>query len=349
MVSMPGNPLPAMRAVSVCEVTRSGRVESVHLGCAAIADSGGSLLAQAGDASLRTYVRSAAKPIQLLAMLEAGLDPGNSLDSRSLAIMAASHGGEPGHVDLVRSLLDKAGLESRDLRCGPAEPLENSASRRLLQQGTPADSVHNNCSGKHTAMLWTCRHRGWPTSAYLEPNHPLQQSITSRVAELAGEEPQLGIDGCSVPTFFLSVAAAARMMARFSELAERPGPAARVFSAMTQQPWFTSGTSRLPYLLMAGAPGLLAKEGAEGFFVVGIPADRSPWGRAAGFAMKVLDGSGEGQRGREPGVVSALMAAGVLSSHEVARLKHLSRPPLTNASGRVVGETVGTLLLKTDA
>lgn len=330
----------------VSEVWRSGRVESIHRGCAAVAEPGGRILALAGDPGMRSYLRSAAKPVQLLVMLEEGLDQVEGLDHRSLAVMAASHGGEPNHIALVEGLLARAGLAPADLQCGASPPLEEEAATELLRGGHTPRPIHNNCSGKHAAMLWTCRVRGWPTSTYLEPTHPLQVAITTRIAALAGEEPGIGVDGCSVPTFFVSVAGAARMTARLMELASVPGPAARVVSAMTAEPWYTSATSRFPFLLMAAAPALLAKEGAEGFFIVGIPAHRSPWGCAAGFALKVVDGAGERARGREPGIVHALQAAGVLSAREAARLEGVLKTRLVNAAGRVVGEIRGTLALE---
>jgi L-asparaginase II len=284
-----------------------------------LANAAGAAVAVAGDPSRASYLRSAAKPIQLLTMLEEGLGECTHLDDRSLALMAASHGGEPGHVRLVQELLDQAGLHPSQLLCGPAPPLDEAAHRELIHLGEPPREVHNNCSGKHTAMLLTCQVRGWPLEQYLDRDHPLQQAILKRIAGLTGEAPGVGVDGCSVPTFFVTVMGAARMTARFMESTRHGGWAGRVLDAMTRQPWFTSGSCRLAYRLMTAAPGLLAKEGAEGFFIVGIPAARSPWGGPAGLALKVLDGGGDVQRGREPAILAALTSAGVLDLHVLSQ------------------------------
>lgn len=276
-------------------------------------------------------------------MLEEGLGRCAYLDERSLALMAASHGGEPGHVRLVHELLSRAGLHTSQLLCGPAPPLDETAHQELIRLGESPREVHNNCSGKHTAMLLTCQVRGWPLERYLDRDHPLQQAILTRISDLTGEDPGVGVDGCSAPTFFVTVMGAARMTARFMERAREGGWADRVLHAMTSQPWFTSGSCRLAYRLMTAAPGLLAKEGAEGFFIVGIPAERSPWGGAAGMALKVLDGGGESQRGREPAVLAALRSAGVLDGQEFANLAPLASPRLINAAGLDVGEVRGVL------
>ena len=160
--------------VVLTEVVRSGRVESRHVGAAVVVDAGGRVLAAAGSPTLATYLRSAAKPFQLLAMLEHDLESVVPLRPEELAICAASHGGEPDHVRVVRELLARAGLVEALLRCGAHWPLEDGARNALLLEGLSHPlPVHNNCSGKHTAMLLTCSANGWPLDTYLQPDHPL--------------------------------------------------------------------------------------------------------------------------------------------------------------------------------
>lgn len=329
--------------VRLSEVVRSGRVESIHFGAAVVSDASGSILASAGPPSLGTYLRSAAKPVQLLTMLEVGLQRHLRLTDEELAVAAASHGGETGHVATVRALLNRAGLGEDLLRCGASAPLDGIAHEALLRAGESVSSIHNNCSGKHAAMLITCKANDWPLDSYLEPDHPLQLRIAAKVSEFAGEAAAVGVDGCGVPTFYLPLVGGARAVATLMERAEDGGEAGRVVVAMTTRPWFTSGTHRLAFRLMSLVPGLLAKEGAEGYFVVGIPRNRSPWGRAVGLAVKVIDGGGEGVRGREPAVASALLSLGVARPGEEHGLKELSRAAVVNAAGREVGEIRGLL------
>lgn len=338
--------LPGGLAV-VSEVWRSGRVESIHLGAAAVADGCGRLVAHAGDPTLSSYLRSAAKPVQLAVMLTLGLERLVRLAPSELALCAASHGGEPGHVELVRALLNRGQIAESDVRCGPAMPLDGEATQELQRSGRGATILHNNCSGKHAAMLLTCRANGWPLAGYERLEHPLQMAIAAAVESMAGVAPGIGVDGCGVPTFFLPLCAAARMTAALMEQAESEGAARRVVGAMTANPWYTSGSQRLPYHLMRAVPHLLAKEGAEGFFVVGIPRERSPWARPVALAMKVLDGAGEGARGREPGVLAALVSLGVLSESEQDLVRERINPRIHNAPGDAVGEVRGALRLET--
>ena len=327
----------------VVEVVRSGRLESVHLGAAVAADGGGRVLASAGDPSLAAYLRSAAKPVQLLTMLRSGLERSATLTDPELAVCAASHGGEPGHVEVVKGLLDRNGLTPDHLRCGTLAPLDPEARDALARHGREPGVLHNNCSGKHAAMVLTSRANGWPLETYLAEDHPLQQRIAGTVGALSGEPVAAGVDGCGVPTFYMTLTAAARMTASVMALAGEEGAARRVVAAMTGAPWYTSATRRLAYHLMRELPGVLAKEGAEGFFVIGLPAVRSPWGEPAAVAVKAVDGGGEDARGRDAGVVSALLSLDVASAGERRRLEALRVRPLLNAAGRAVGEIRGVL------
>jgi len=98
-----------------------------------------------------------------------------------------------------------------------------------------------NCSGKHAAMLAACVVNGWPTSSYLNPQHPLQQAILRTVEELAGElVPATGVDGCGAPLFALTLAGLARAF-RMLVLAAPGTPERRVADAMRAHPEWTSG------------------------------------------------------------------------------------------------------------
>ncbi len=192
-------------------VWRGDEIESRHEVHAALVR-GGRLVAAHGDPSARAYLRSAAKPIQLVPLVEDGGVERYGFTPREIAVMAASHNAESFHVDAVRSILEKAGLEESDLRCGPHPPTHAPSARALVEAGRDPTAIHNNCSGKHAGMLAACRAMGWPLGTYLEPDHPLQVRIRDTLAELAGIDAAamgIGVDGCGVPCFALPVTAMA--------------------------------------------------------------------------------------------------------------------------------------------
>jgi L-asparaginase II len=313
--AIPDNPV-------IAEVIRSGFTESVHRGALAVLTADGTLARQAGAAASPAFPRSSNKPMQAAAMTECGLD----LDGKLLALAAASHSGEDYHVAGVREILARAGLTEADLQCPPDLPLDEQAQRELLRAGGGPDRVHMNCSGKHAAMLATCVAAGWPTRAYRDPGHPLQQAIRQKVEQLSGEQvAATGVDGCGAPLFAISVTGLARAF-RAMVLAG-PGSAGRkVADAMRAHPEWTSGTTRPERALMAAVPGLLVKSGAEGVEAFAL-AD----GRSAAF--KIDDGAARAR----PAVTVALLAALGVPAAQLAGLGALAAPPV-RGGGEVVGE-----------
>jgi L-asparaginase II len=271
------------------------------------------------------FPRSSNKPMQATAMLRCGLD----LDSKLLALAAASHSGEDFHVAGVREILARAGLADDALQCPPDLPLDEAAQRAMLRAGGEADRVHMNCSGKHAAMLATCVAAGWPAASYLSRDHPLQLQIRQVIAELAGEQvTAVGVDGCGAPLMALSVTGLARAF-RATVLAG-PGTAERrVADAMRAYPAWTSGTARPERELMEAVPGLLLKAGAEGVEGFAL-AD----GRAGAF--KIDDGA---QRARTAITVALLRQLGAdrVPGVDLAVLDRLASPPVMGG-GRPVGQ-----------
>ncbi|EHY89465.1 asparaginase [Saccharomonospora azurea] len=285
------------------EVARSGFVESVHRGAVVVLAPDGTVRAALGEIDTPVFPRSTNKPFQALGMLNAGLEIADS----DLALVCASHAGEPGHVDRALAVLAAAGLDEDDLHC-PPDP------RRAAM----------NCSGKHAGMLTTCVQRGWPTATYTHPDHPLQRAIADTVIELTGEKiAAVGVDGCGAPLFAFSLTGLARAFSAASRT--------RAGEVMRTHPWLVAGTGREDTLLMLAVPGLLCKAGAEGVHAMTLPDGTT-------VAVKVDDGA---SRARGPILVAALRALGALPDNPAARavVDGLGRGAgLVLGGGREVGE-----------
>lgn len=282
-------------AVELAEVVRSGVREGGHQGHAVIVDAQGAVLETWGDPQAQILPRSANKIAQASAMVRAGLP----LTDELLALSAASHSGEPFHVDGVRRILGDIPVERLQT---PAEwPWDEEDRCALRGEGLGPTSLYMNCSGKHAAMLLTCTVNGWGQENYLDPDHPLQQAIATEIAELAGEVPWTrAIDGCGAPLLGLSLAGLARTGSR-AATADPASPERRVADAMRDYPEWVAGTRRDATALSAGVPGLLLKEGAEGVYVAGLPD-------GTGIAIKIEDGTG---RARQVVMASLLARIGI--------------------------------------
>jgi L-asparaginase II len=313
--------VPLYDAPVVAHVVRSGFVESVHHGSVLALDANGSTLLAIGDVAGPIFPRSSSKPIQALAMLRGGLD----LDGELLALAAGSHSGELFHLQGVQRILAGAGLGEKDLQNTPDLPSDESERNAWIASGRGATSLAQNCSGKHSAMLATCVAAGWDTATYLEPSHPLQQLMAETLAEVCDEPvAATGVDGCGAPVMAVSLTGLARAFARIAT-ASQGSHEARVAAAIRTNPQWLGGTGRDVTALIRGVPGLIAKDGAESVYVVGL-AD----GRA--LALKIADG---GQRARPVVMAAALRRLGI----QAEVLEEMADAPVLG-HGQQVGSVV---------
>jgi len=281
----------AARPVVVAEVVRSGFVEGHHYGSWVVLDADGSILASAGDVTGPMLPRSCNKPVQALGMLEEGLD----LDGELLALACASHSGEEFHISGVRRILSDAGLSESDLQTPPDHPLDDETREALVRTGVPKSPVLMNCSGKHAAMLATCRANDWPTDCYREAAHPLQQAIQRTYERMTGE-PALhtAVDGCGAPLLSTSLTGLALAFSRLALATS--GPEHRVATAIRDHPELVSGSTRDELTLLRAIPGAIGKAGAESCYAVALPDGRA-------IATKTDDGAARAR----PVVMAALL------------------------------------------
>lgn len=326
----------------LARVFRGPRVESAHRGCAADVDERGVLLTSCGDAALPVYARSAAKPFQAMPLLLAGGERRFRLSEAEIALLCASHGGEPRHTAVAAALLRKGGFAVGDLECGAHLPMHEASARALIRAGKPPTALHNNCSGKHAGMLLACRLLALPHAGYTDPAHPLQRRIRALLAFYAGvAESQIAVavDGCNAPVFRLPLSALALAYARLTAKRvpgeERRAGAvrARIVRALVRRPEMVAGSGRFTTdFLVAGRGRWIGKEGAEGVYAVALSPEAR--GRSRGLAFKIEDGSA---RARDAVTLALLSRAGALPDDARRALAAYAEPVLHNARGVDVG------------
>lgn len=252
---------------------REGLVESTHRVQAVVSDDRGRILSVAGSAETATFIRSALKPFQALAITTTGTLERYGLSDRDLAIICSSHRGTIEQVRQVFNILWRADIDPSSLQCpiptGKKSPLEY------------------NCSGKHAGMLAVCQQRNWTLNSYLQLNHPVQQLILQKVAELLGmpgEEFIAARDDCGAPTYFLQMGQMATLYARLASGDSLDME--RIIRAMVHHPVLIAGDGEFDTELMRLTEGeLVSKSGAEGIQCIGRV------GEGMGLAIKVMDGA----------------------------------------------------------
>ena len=315
-------------------VTRGEATESEHRVHAAVVGEGDELLGAARDADAFTYWRSCAKPFQIIPFLSSGGFDALGWGDEQLAVSCASHGGEPEHVAIVERMLHDIGLEEGDLACGPHDPSSQRGAKIVRESGGRPTRLHNNCSGKHSAMLAMAHQKGWPTRGYERREHNVQRAILHEVSLWTGVpcgQITQAVDGCGVVVFGMTLERMARAYSRFAIAAARGEEyPRRVVNTMSTHPFLVGGTDRFDSALIAATNGrVVSKVGAEGVHCALIPD------RGIGVAIKVEDGA---QRAQFPALVRLLQELDALPDPLPPKLQEWMHKPVKNTRGECVGE-----------
>jgi L-asparaginase II len=293
---------------------RGGIVENRHLVHAAIVDSTGKLLYSVGDPTRMTLSRSAAKPIQALAILETGGPDQFGFDEADLALMCASHNCEEKHVSRAHAMLKKANSSESELRCGGHTSLSEAVNRAWIKSDYTPTAACSNCSGKHAGMLAGAKALGATTVGYELPNHPIQVQVRRVFEELCYPDEKnipWGLDGCNLPAPATSLRLLGKLYALVAASVDdfdrasfdptsgdhlRTQFLSRIFHAMGRHPDLVAGDGRFCTELMRAFHGeLIGKVGADGCYGIGIRESEQTRKLGAhgalGIAVKIEDGN----------------------------------------------------------
>ncbi len=279
--------------VKLVEVLRSGLVESTHRGDIIVVSSDGKIIYELGNSDRVTYFRSAAKPLQAVSFLETGIAEQFGIDLKEIAILMSSHSGEKQHIDLLKGLLTKLGVDEDMFECGIHDPINKEAQRELIEAGQKPSRLHCNCSGKHLGFIATAKVLGYPVEKYSRIDHPVQENVEKILFKFCDVEPEniiRSVDGCGVPVFAVPLKNLALAYARLCDESFMDGKYKKsqnyVISSMTMYPEMVAGNGRLDTEIMKRfGDRLICKIGAEGVYCVGII------GKGVGIALKIEDGN----------------------------------------------------------
>ena len=337
-----------MESEVLARVIRGETIESIHRGHLTVIDGDGNVIASAGDPSTVTYFRSSAKAFQAIPFITSGAADAFGFTEDEIALAVASHSGERIHVEIAARMLAKVGLSESDLRCGAHTPFNEKEAERMIRKGEKPTQLHNNCSGKHAAMLALAKHIGADVKTYDSPDNRIQKRIlrcVSDFTEITETEIAIGVDGCAAPNFALPVASMAKSFINLIAPSKFPEPTqnacSRIVSSMIKFPPLIGGIERLDTMLMQAAPGkIISKVGADGVWLCGVlPCDR--WPSGLGIALKVADG--DDHRARPAIAVDILRQLDVLSEND---LEDISPMPIKNRRGDVVGKIASVVRIK---
>jgi L-asparaginase II len=329
-----GAPPPVITVVQRGQIT-----ESAHRGDVAVVAGGGRIAASVGEPDRLISLRSSVKPFTAVAVLAAADEAGLALDDEMIALASASHAGADEHMAVAQRMINTFGLDPAHLVHG----------RPQSSRGGSGELLAHMCSGQHLSLLLLAKARGLDPIGYDSFDHPLQRELRTVVGELLGVDLHAapwGIDGCAIPTSAVPLRAAAEGARRWAtphdpQVPERYRPLLeRVRVAAVSHPRLIAGAGFLDTDLIRGGDGVVvAKQGAEGLCLVGMPG--------YGIAVRTEDGDAAARSGRVATVaVLAAMNASVAAatSLEAHRTVSLADPRGGAALATVrPGESLSTL------
>ena len=320
-----------------CNVYRGPEIESVHEVFAVAVDGNGSILLASGDPHYSTCIRSSLKPFQASVCIDTGAADHFKFNNKELAMMCASHNGEDIHTSTVAGMLKKIDMDSSNFECGIHAPYDIKTRLFMYTNQLEFNPLHNNCSGKHTGILATAKHLGVPLTGYIEPNHSVQEKIKIALKKYSCEtEFEYGVDGCSLPTPYLTLYQIATM---YQKLASGHYPTLNtLYDAMVTQPYLVAGRKRFDTDFMNVMKGrAITKVGGEAVRGLGI---RQKNGNVIGIALKVRDGN---QRANAPGTMAFLKKMDLLETNEQSKLTGYETVELVNHRKKTIGKIQGEI------
>lgn len=303
-----GAPPPVITVVQRGQIT-----EASHRGDVAVVAGGGRLAASLGEPDRLISLRSSVKPFTAVAALAAADEAGLTLDDEMIALASASHAGADEHIAVAQRMIDAFGLNPAHLVHG----------RPQSARGGSGELLAHMCSGQHLSLLLLAKARGYDPVGYESFDHPVQRELRIVVGELLSVDllaAPWGIDGCAIPTSAIPLRVAAEGARRWATPHDEHVPARyralldRVRVAAIKNPHLISGAGFLDTDLIRGGEGLVvAKQGAEGLCLVGLPS--------YGIAVRTEDGDAAARSGRVATVAvlaaigASVAAAASLDSH----------------------------------
>ena len=315
----------------LCRVTRGDLTESIHVAFAVVVDNTGNIMYSSGDPYYLTCIRSSLKPFQAAAVIKSGAVEKFKFEDKEIALMCASHQGESFHVETVRSMLKKLNFEENNFECGSHYPSKEDVKIDLILNRKKITPIYNNCSGKHTGMLALAKYLKVDKKGYFNKDHAVQKYILQYIKHLSGiDNFPLEIDGCSVPTLFMTLEDIAKL---YQKLAEGSSDELiKVFDAISKYPEFIGGTNNFDSLFIEALNGRgITKIGAESVRGISLKTKKGP----IGIALKILDGN---NRALPLATISLLKYLKLLDKLELKKLDKFETKILKNHNGFKTGK-----------
>ncbi len=323
------------------EVTRGEIGENFHRAHICIINKNREIIKKYGNENFLTFLRSCAKPIQAIPVITSGASEKFGLTEKEITIMSGSLNGQDFQVDILKSILKKIGLDESYLKCG-IHPPSHKPTRKTLKEFSV---LHNNCAGKHLAMLTLCKFFNFPLEDYDKIEHPVQQLILDEISyftEIEKEKIIIGIDGCGVPVFAVPLYnfALSYLKLAYPDIIndEKKRNAVKfLMKNSVTYPELIAGDERIcTELMRVTGDKLFAKVGADGTYGIAVFSEK------ISIAIKIESGD---MKALNVVVIETLKQLNLLDNKQVEKLSNFYKITVKNHRKEIIGFYKPTLKL----
>ena len=257
------------------EYKRSDLVESVHKVKVLVSNLDKKILINSGHNNNLIYPRSSIKIFQAIPFINVTLLNDFKINKKKIALSCSSHRGENFHINELREWTKKISINANKLQCGIHSPLNLKANEKLYRSNLTVDQLHNNCAGKHLAMITSCIINNYNIKNYLDFDHPHQIEIRKVFEKFSNKKimrKQYGVDGCSAPQYSFKISDICNMLINliksYKDDFYYSNEVKILINSILQYPNYIGGTDSLDSRIMSiSKNNIFCKGGAEGVFL----------------------------------------------------------------------------------
>ena len=323
--------------------TRSNITESVHTSKILIVDNKNNIIISSGDDEDYIYPRSSIKVFQALPFIQTNAEKRFNLNRKSIALSCSSHRGEAFHIKELEKWISIIGVNKNILKCGIHNPLNLIASEQMQRLRKYPNQLHNNCAGKHLAMITSCIINNYNKKNYLDFNHPHQISIRKIFEKFSNDKIKrkyFGIDGCSAPQYAFKIKKIAHMLTNlnksYNDLFDYSNEVKKLINSIIANPKYIGGSDSLDSkIMMIANKNIFCKGGAEGVFLF------TDLKKGISGVIKIVDGN---ERATPYLIYELFKKLKIMKKNELLKLEKFCKFDLTNHARIVVGRVNAKIL-----